>query len=101
MKTKPQSPRKSTFKEKFNKAIAEKHENNQVSKSEVKEEVKRVRGKQMKWKSGRACLIGVPEQEYQNNGIELIFKIMIQENFPEMNHILKLTSEKVHLVTLT
>lgn len=83
------------------KDITEKHENNQESKSEIKKEIKRVRGKRMKWKSGKACPTGVPEQEYQSDGIELILKIIVQEDFPEMNHELNLTSEKIHLVKLT
>lgn len=55
----------------------------------------------MKWKTGKVGPIKVPEQEYQNSGTELMFKVTVQENFPEINHILILLSERVHLVKLT
>lgn len=41
----------------------------------------------------KACLIGVTKQEDQNNGSELIFKILNQENFLEITSKLNVHGE--------
>lgn len=53
----------------------------------------------MKWKTGKEektyILIGVLKAEKETNGTELIFKTIIQEQFPEANEDMNLHTERV------
>lgn len=67
-------------------------ENNQESKTEIKKE----KGQRtvIEMEDSKARPIGVTEWEDRNNGSELIFKILNQENFLEINPKLNLHSEE-------
>lgn len=63
-----------------------------VASNETSKKIKQIKGTR-KWQiqksvKGNKYIVGVPEKEKQNNERELIFKIMIQENVPEIKDLI-------------
>lgn len=67
-----------------------KQQNNHEDKNDTRERSKASQRERSRNGRNNICITGIPEEEKQNSGIELLFKSIIQENIPETGNDLNL-----------